>query len=138
MANAYTFKITWPIDGKEKEIRVEYDNCDFLYRYWPNDFMNLFTVKEVLHNPNRIFSGLNRPYSDSDNKLCVVGKPRHWYERGKSDTPVPFPPNLVYVVFLSERMSVFDFGAEDSDPQDPLSPIDFENRFRELTWPKRS
>ena len=137
MANAHTFKITWPVDGKEVDIRVEPKYYIYLRNHRPNDFVNVKTVFEVLHNPNRIFSGLNRPYSDSDKKLCVVGKPRFWYV-GKNYVQAPFPPECVYVVFLSERMSVFEFGREEPDPKDPLSPIDYENRFRKLIWQKHS
>lgn len=135
MANTYSFRITWPINGKEVEIRIEPNYYKHLLIYCPNDFTNLFTVYEVLKNPNRIFSDLKRPCSDSSNKLCVVGKPRHWYV-GVNNASALFPPGFVYLVFLNERKSIFEFGAEPSDTEDPLNPVDWENRFGELIWKK--
>ncbi|MFQ5962768.1 MAG: hypothetical protein ACE5KZ_00610 [Candidatus Scalinduaceae bacterium] len=137
MVNAYSCKIKWPVDGKEIVIRIEPAYFDFLKIYWPNDFINLYTVHEVLIKPNRIFSGLNRPYSDSSNKLCVVGKPLYWYI-GNTNNKVPFPSGFVYVVFLNERYSVYEFGAEKADTDDSLSPIGWRDRFGELIWKKNS
>lgn len=137
MTNAYSFRITWPIDGKDVEIRIEPNYYKHLLIYWPNDFKNLEIAYEVLQNPNRIFSGLKRPYSNSSNKLCIVGKPRYWYV-GKESIYIPFPTNLVYLVFLNERKSLYEFRAEKSDIGDPLSPENWENRFRELIWKKNS
>lgn len=134
MTNAFSFKIKWPVDKSEKEIRVEPDYYKFLNIYRPNKFLNLATVHEVLNYPNRIFAGLNRPHSDSSRKLCVVGKPHNWYI-GKDDNSVSsFPTNYVYVVFLSERFSIFEFRAEQADLEDPLSPVGWRDRFGELLW----
>ncbi len=132
------FKIKWPVDDSEIEIRIEPAYYKRLQIYMPNDYLNLFTVFEVLQNPNRIFSGLCRRHSDSSKKLCVVGKPQHWYIGTKSSSNVPFPQELVYLVFLSERNSIFEFRAERSDTEDPLSPIGWEERFVELIWKKNS
>lgn len=138
LTNARTFKVKWPIDGTEKIIRVEFEYYDFLNISRPNRFLNLFTVYEVLNNPNRIFAGLKRPFSDSSKRLCVVGKPRYWYVGKENSSEVPFPSELVYLVFLSERNSVFEFGAEDADQEDPLSPVNYETRYGEILWKKTS
>lgn len=135
MANAHTFKIRWPVDGSEIEIRVELKYYDFLHKYRPTHFKNLFTAYEVLHNPKRIFSGLKRPHSNSSNKLCVVGKPKSWYVK---ESGVPFPFEFVYLVFLNERRSLYEFRAEKADIEDPLSPEGWKTRFGKLIWKKNS
>ena len=135
MANAHTFKIRWPIDDNEIEIRIELAYWERLLKYFPTRFRNIETALGVLHNPNRIFSGLNRPLRDSSNMLCFVGKPRYWFV-GTSGSNVPFPTNLVYLVFLNERRSIFEFGAEFSDAEDPLNPENWRDRFGELLWQK--
>lgn len=75
--------------------------------------------------------------------LCVVGKPKKWFigksKKGKFKSVIaPFPSNLVYLVFLSERMSIFEYGAELTDIEDPLSPTGWKNRFVERIWKKNS
>ncbi|MGR3302020.1 MAG: hypothetical protein ACUZ8I_05890 [Candidatus Scalindua sp.] len=138
MVNAYIINIEWPVDGKKIQIRIESKYYERLLIYLPNDFLNLSTVHEVLNNPNRIFSGLNRPHSDSSNMLCFVGKPKYWYVGTSKSVSVPFPSNLVYLVFLNERNSIFEFRAEKADTEDPLSPIGWKDRFGERTWKKNS
>ncbi len=101
-------------------------------------FLNLSTVYEVTNNPNRIFSGLNRLYSDSSDRFCIVGKPKSWFVGESKSIEVPFPINLVYLVFLSERYSIFEFGAEKADKEDSLSPEGWRNRYGELIWKKTS
>lgn len=138
LTNAHSFKIKWPIDNTEIVIRVEFKTWDFLQKYRPNEFLKLFTVREVLNNPNRIFSGLNRLYSDTSDHLCFVGKPHSWRRHiGKSEVVVPFPSNLVFLVFLNERKSISEFRAEEADREDPLSPENWENRYGELLWKKK-
>jgi hypothetical protein len=140
LTNAHSFKIKWPIDNTEIVIRVEFSTWNFLYKCRPNEFLKLFTVHEVLNNPNRIFSGLNRLYSDTSNHLCVVGKPQSWrrYTKKNEIVIVPFLPNHVFLVFLDERRSVSEFRAEEADREDPLSPENWENRYGELLWKKNS
>ncbi len=117
MTNAQSFKIKWPIDNTKITVRVEFETWNFLYKCRPNEFLKLFTVHEVLNKPNRIFSGLNRLYSDTSNHLCVVGKPQFWSRYNKENViiTVPFPPNHVFLVFLDKRKSVIEFGAEEAD-----------------------
>ena len=137
LANAHTFKIRWPLDDSEIEIRIEPNYWEWLVKHWPHSFRNLQTAYEVLRNPNRIFSGLNRPFSNSSNMLCFAGKPKYWFV-GESNSNVPFPPGFVYLVFLNERKSLYEFRPEKADIEDSLSPEDFKNRFGELIWKKPS
>ncbi|MFQ5964687.1 MAG: hypothetical protein ACE5KZ_10410 [Candidatus Scalinduaceae bacterium] len=130
------FTIKWPVSNSEKEIRIEPKDYNYFMLYRPNDFLNLSTAYKVLNNPNRIFSGLNRPHSNSSKKLCVVGKPKHWYIGVNISDTALFPDDLVYLVFLNERNSIFEFGAEEADIEDPLSPIGWKDRFGERIWKK--
>lgn len=138
MTNAHLFKIKWPIDDTEIVVRVEFDTWNFLQKYRPNEFLKLFTVHEVLNNPNRIFSGLNRLYSDTNSHLCIVGQPQTWqrYIKKNEIVIIPFPSNHVFLVFLNERKSISEFRAEKADRDDPLSPENWENRYGELLWKK--
>lgn len=139
MTNAHLFKIKWPINDTEIIIRVEYDTWNFLQKYRPNEFLKLFTVYEVLNNPNRIFSGLNRLCSDTSNHLCFVGKPKTWQRYiEKTIVTVDFLTNHVFLVFLDERKSVIEFRAEEADREDTLSPENWEYRYGELIWIKKN
>lgn len=129
------FNIKWPVDGKDVEMRIEPDYYERLLKYLPTNFLNLSTVHKVINNPNRIFSGLNRFYSDSSNRFCIVGKPESWFVGKSKSVEVPFPTNLV---FLSERYSIFEFGAEKADKEDSLNPEGWRNRYGELIWKKTS
>lgn len=138
MTNAYTFEIKWTLDNKEIEIRIEPRYYHYLKIYRPNDFLNLATAHEVLNYPNRVFTGLNRLHSDSSKRLCVVGKPKYWNVGKKIGDTAPFPQNLVYLVFLNERKSIFEFRAEEADTEDTLSPVGWKDRFGELIWKMHS
>lgn len=132
MTNAHSFKIFWPLTNEEKEIRLEPSYYDRLLIYHPTHFMNLFAVHKVLNNPQRIFSGVRRPVTLGDEKFCVVGKPNKWYIT-ETDL-VPFPSDKVFTVYLNERFSIYEFGADAADYEDRASPKGYKNRFGELEW----
>ena len=134
MSNARIFPIKWPIDDSDVNIRIEEKYYRRLLIHQPNDFLNLATVHEVLHNPNRIFAGLNRPVIDSSKWMCVVGKPKNWFIGTDGKITAPFPRNLVYLIFLSERYSLIGFYADRADKEDPLSPEGWRDRFAERLW----
>lgn len=132
MTNAHTFKIKWPLTGNEIEIRMEPAYYDRLLIYHPTHFMNICTAYAVLQSPKRIFSGIRRPVTQGDEKFCVVGKPDAWYVN--ETQKVSFPRDKVFVVYLSGRFSIYDFGAEFTEHGDLLSPINFKTRFGDLEW----
>lgn len=139
--NFRSFPIKWPIDGKVIEIRIELKYYAHLLFNYPNDFSNFHTAQEVLNNPNRIFIDLKRRFSNSENKLCVVGKTRYWRKyivRDNGSISVPFPQHLVYLVFLDEENYILEHGAERADMVDLLSPRNCEIRFGKLLWKKNS
>lgn len=90
-------------------------------------------AKEVLDNPQRIFVGLREL---NEGGWCYVGKPKSWFIA--EDRVVPFPEDLVYEVFLNDRMSIFGWRAEKADLEDNLSPVGWKSRFVALAWKKTS
>jgi hypothetical protein len=42
------------------------------------------------------------------------------------------------LVFLDERRSVIEFGAEEADREDPLSPENWTGRYGDLLWKKKN
>ncbi len=134
MPNARIIPIKWPIDDSDLNIRIEEKYYRRLLIHQPNDFLNLATVHEVLHHPNRIFAGLNRPVIDSSKWRCVVGKPRNWFMGTDGKIAVPFPLNKVFLVFLNDRYSLTGFYAYSADSEDPLSPEGWRDRFAERIW----
>jgi hypothetical protein len=47
---------------------------------------------------------------------------------------VPFPHDKVFAVYINSRMQVYECRAEFIAEDDPLAPIDWQTRFRGLTW----
>jgi hypothetical protein len=104
-----------------------------LYKYSPIQYENLRAVRHVLDYPERIFWGV-RVYSEGG--WCYVGRPSTWYI--KQDTIVSFPEHLVFAVYVNPRRRVFEYGAERVDPDDPLSPLDWQGRYGGLKWKSTS
>ena len=102
-----------------------------LFKYSPVDFENLRAAKFVLENTERIFFGV-RDFSEGG--WCYTGHPATWYIR--KGIEVPFPADRVFAVYMSPRMHVYECRAEYIDDQNPLCPVDWQTRYRGLTWPK--
>jgi len=132
--SANIIQITHPATGEKTDIRIEEDYCRHLYKNIRTSYENLRAAKYVLENPKRIFSGILR--SVTSDGQCFVGKPERWYIN-PTDT-APFPKNKVFLVFLTTRMQLYNFRAELSDLEDPLSPIDWKNRFGGVLWKSTS
>jgi len=105
-------------------------------RYWkysPVDFENLRAANYVLENPKRIFFGV-RAYNQGG--WCYTGRPAQWYI--KEGALVPFPKERVFAVYLNPNMHVYQCRAEYADPVDPLCPVNWQDRYRGLTWKSTS
>ena len=70
-----------------------------------------------------------RLFKTEKTSYCNLEK---WYIRDNVSSP--FPPDKVFVVYLNERMSIYDFRAEYEDDEDKLSPRDWKNRFGGVIW----
>ena len=93
-------------------------------------YENLCAVKDVFDHTNRIFWGTRE---HTDGGWCYVGRPESWTI--KPGCIVPFPSDKVFAVYVNERRILFEYGAEPADPDDPLSPIDWKERYRGKIWP---
>jgi hypothetical protein len=100
-----------------------------LYKYSPVQYENLRAVEYVFKHPERIFWGV-RVYSEGG--WCYVGRPEEWCVR--QGITVPFPKHLVFAVYINSRRELFEYGAEKTDPDDPLNPIDWQGRYGGLIW----
>jgi len=105
-----------------------------LYKMHPVDFQNLRAVKHVLENVERIFRDI-REFNQGG--WCFTGRPERWCVRNE-DIEVPFPPGRILAVYLDPALRVFDFQAEKTAQDDPLSPIDWQNRYGALMWKSTS
>lgn len=103
-------------------------------RHYPSvSFENLRCVRHILEHPERIFAGTREHQSGG---WCYVGRPAEWHIR--EGVVAPFPDHLVFAVYLNPQMLVYNWRAEEADPNDPLSPVGFEDRYGRLVWTRTS
>lgn len=119
--------------GPQARAIIPYNLVLRLYKINPVAYENLTCAKDVLENPRRIFEGTREHQTGG---WCFVGGPGEWHIR--QDVIVPFPRNLVFAVYLNPSMVVYDWRAEKQDPDDPLSPLGFGERYRRRIWPHTS
>lgn len=101
-----------------------------LYKHSPVEYENLRCVKVVLEDPQRIFYG---PREYNEGGWCMTGRPLEWHV--KSDVVRPFPPDLVFAVYLNPHMRVYEARAEFAADDDRLAPIDWMNRYKgRIAW----
>lgn len=82
-----------------------------------------------MDHPQRIFWGI-REFNEGG--WCYVGIPEEWHVR--QDVIAPFPKNKVFAVYINPLRRLFEYGAEPADPEDPMSPIGWKDRYRGLKW----
>lgn len=103
-----------------------------LYKIDPVGYQNLRAAEYVLENVERVSGGLR--WYDSSGGSCFVAHPNSWYIR--EGVVVPFPGALVFAVYLNPRLQVFDVRAERCANDDPMSPVDWQNRYEVLASKK--
>lgn len=116
-------------EGPKISVMIPADLYVRLYKYSPVQYENLRAAKHVLDYPQRIFAGV-RVYSEGG--WCYVGRPEEWYIR--EGIVVPFPKHLVFAAYVSPRKTLFEFGAERVDPEDPMHPLGWQDRYGGLKW----
>jgi hypothetical protein len=104
-----------------------------LYKYSPVDYENLRAALHVLANPKRIFFGV-RVFNEGG--WCYTGRPGEWFI--KERVIAPFPKDKVFAVYLNPNMYVYECRAERSSVDDPFCPVDWQERYRGLTWTSTS
>ena len=120
-----------PCSGNTTKVKFHRGFLDHLSKDKPVDFFNLKTATRVLDAPNRISYGLRQL---NEGGWCYVGKPNEWWLR--EAVIVPFPPNMVFAIYLSDDLIVYNFRAEYTDPIDELSPLNWAERYERLIWKK--
>jgi len=104
-----------------------------LYKYWRVDYENLRAAKCVLENVARIFFGV-REFNEGG--WCYTGRPGEWFI---SEAKIaPFPEDKVFAVYLNPNMRIYECRAEYAAPDDPLNPVNWQTRYRGLTWKNTS
>jgi len=99
------------------------------YKFSPVRYRNLIAAKFVLENPRRIFCGV-REFNPAG--WCYVSRPVTWYTH--EEVTAPFPEDLVFAVYPNPNMRAYECRAEHTAQDDPLAPVDWQNRYRGLTW----
>jgi len=90
------------------------------------------TVRWTLLHPRAVFRGvrdLERDISE-DNWLCYVALPSHAYDHKTGKKRPPWPGE-VFLVFVTEERTVYNWYWYESDGRKPHLPADYETRFLE-------
>ena len=99
------------------------------YKYDIVRFQNFWSVKHVLENTKRIFSGVRR---HNEGGWCFTGRPDMWYIR--ENVRAPFPKEFVFAVYLNSRLCIYESRAEHVADDDEFSPIGWKDRYEALIW----
>ena len=102
-----------------------------LFKFSPVDYENLRAAKYVLENVERVFFGV-REFNEGG--WCYTARPKEWYIRERIEAP--FPEDRVFAVYLNPRMYVYECRAEFVADDDSLCPVNWQTRYRGLTWRK--
>lgn len=103
------------------------------YKYSPVRYLNLIAAKFVLENTERIFFGV-REFNEGG--WCYTACPAEWYI--KENLVAPFPEDKVFAVYLNPNMRVYECRAEYAADDDPRCPVDWQKRYRGLSWKSTS
>ena len=103
------------------------------YKYSPVRYKNLMAAKFVLEHTERVFFGV-REYNEGG--WCYTARPGQWHVR--EDVIAPFPRELVFAVYLNPNMRVYECRAEHAALDDSNCPVDWQNRYRGMTWKRTS
>ena len=135
MPNNYFIEVLDPENpsGPKKKATIPYDLILHYYKRLETRYDQFIEAKYVLENTSRLFG---RCRLLSDGMWCYSGRPETWHV--KPGVIAPFPKELVFAVYLNDRLIVYEFGAEPADPGDPYSPKDYKTRFGELKWKSTS
>jgi hypothetical protein len=120
-----------PYSGNKTKVKFHRGFLECLGKNNAAGHKNLITAIKVLDAPNRIFYGTREL---NDGGWCYIGKPDDWYLRVEVITP--FPPNMVFAIYMTDDLSVYNLRAEFIDPIDVLSPLNWGERYERLIWKK--
>jgi hypothetical protein len=116
-------------NGEEREFKILTNRVDHLQRNGPtHKYYELLSVAEVLKGPEFIFEGLQR--DGQENAYCYIGKP----QQHGSGWQGPTERNMVFLVCVTERFTIFEWGWEREDENNPGLPFDTKRRFKKVKW----
>jgi hypothetical protein len=125
----YTVKGLDPSGTSECEFKVAAKQVQHLEAHGPaHRYYELISAYEVLKNPLIVFEGLQR--HGQEKGLCYVGRPKRYGH----DWSAPGHKNMVFLVCLTKEMTIFEWGWEKEDRENPGVPVDVERRFRKAKW----
>jgi len=103
------------------------------YKYSPVRYWNLIAAKYVLERPERVFWGV-RQFNEGG--WCYTGHPAESCIR--EEVAAPFPDGKDFAVYLNPKMRVYECRAEYAAQDDPHCQVDWQDRYRGLTWKSTS
>lgn len=101
-----------------------------LAKYDAPKLNNHRAVREVVRKPFRIYRN-TRQLGDGYFGYC--GRPEFRYDL--EGGPVPFPPNLLLLVYLAPGGIIHDYSFEDADENDNRHVKGYERRYGGDLWP---
>ena len=131
LAKEYACKVIDPQNPKGPKIDAVFP-LDLARRYYkssPVRYENLRAAKYVLEQTQRIFSGV-REFNEGG--WCYTGRPTEWCV--KNGVTAPFPHDKVFAVYLNPNMRVYEWRTEYCAEDDPLCPVNWQERYRGLVW----
>jgi hypothetical protein len=96
-------------------------------------FLELFSIEEVLVKPTVIFEGLCRPHLEDG--FCYCATPTRRYTSEDGGTAQAYP-GLVFAVFVTRDLVVFEFGWERMSGIKLGFPDKYETRFTKQKYPE--
>jgi len=119
-----------PEGGEKCEFKISTDKINWLHKNGPDDkFYNLQNVPFALNNPTAIFKGLKR--EGHEKSYCYVATPARRFLNDTASKPMK--PGMVFLVFVSPNLEVFNWRFEPADSSGKL-PENHEVRFTKLIW----
>ena len=98
-------------------------------------FYNWKNLPFALNHPVAIFRGLAR--EGHEHSYCYVAKPdRYWHNEGDRDWSER-RPGFLFTIYIMDTFEIYSWKFEKSDHDSDDLPVNHQNRYGELLWPKR-
>lgn len=94
------------------------DDMAWIYKTSPWKAQNLRSADAVLKNPDRVFKHIRA--DDEESGWCYSKRLPMIHD--SDGNRVPARPGTVFSVYMNTDCSVYEWGADEADPDDPMSP----------------
>jgi hypothetical protein len=119
-----------PESGQKCEFKISTEKINWRHKCGPDDkFYNLQNLPFAVNSPNAIFKGLKR--EGHETSYCYVARPARRFV--SETTSVPLEDGLVFVVFITSNLEIYDWRFEWACDDGKL-PENHETRFTTLIW----